>query len=58
MFLLVRSGGLLNAGSKYFNSLTNRKGVGPSRISMDKVVYKVKNKRLKVKRRVTRVLGI
>jgi hypothetical protein len=57
MSLMGYSWGLLNAMHKYV-SLTTRKGVYPSRISRYKVVYKVKKKRIRVRRQITRVLGI
>jgi hypothetical protein len=49
---------LLNAVHKYVSSLTTRKGVYPSKISIYKVVYKAKNKQIVVIRWITRVSGI
>jgi hypothetical protein len=48
--LLGHSWGSLNAVRKYVSSPTTRKGVYLDRTSMYKVVYKVKNRRILVRR--------
>jgi hypothetical protein len=49
---------LLNAVHKYVSSPTTRKGVYLSRIGIYKVVYKEKNKGIRVRRQTIRVSGV
>jgi hypothetical protein len=58
MSLLGHSWGSLNAVRKYVSSPTTRKGVYLSRISIYKIVYRAKNKEIRVRRQIIRVLGI
>jgi hypothetical protein len=58
MSLLVCSWGLLNAVHKYVSSPTTRKVVYLSRRDIYNVVYKAKNKGIRVRRQTTRVSGV
>jgi hypothetical protein len=50
--------GSLNAVRKYVSSQATSKGLYLSRIGIYKVIYKVKNKGIRVRRRILRVSGV